>query len=231
MQLYNILILEADSTIFEMIRWNFRREGFNVEQAKSGEDALQKLTTGKYQLAVLNWDSRRDNRRDDVVEICRRFRATETVFSTAIIVTAAGRTETDIINAYQAGIDDFIAKPFSNRELLARIRAILRRTNRTSEAKTLKVSGLEMDVDRYEIKYRGQDLRLSIIEFHILRYMMENPGTILSREQIRSSAWGKTSDVNVRTIDVRVARLRKIINANKRPDIIRTIRSQGYMLG
>jgi two-component system phosphate regulon response regulator PhoB len=88
-----------------------------------------------------------------------------------------------------------------------------------------------MDVDRYEIKYRGQDIRLSIIEFHILRYMMENPGTILSREQIRSSAWGKTSDVNVRTIDVRVARLRKMINANKRPDIIRTIRSQGYMLG
>jgi two-component system phosphate regulon response regulator PhoB len=151
--------------------------------------------------------------------------------ATAIIVTAAGRSENEIVDAYQAGIDDFIVKPFSNRELLARIRAILRRTVKTTEGRTLKVNGLEMDVDGYEVTYKGQKLRLSIVEFHILRFMMENPGTILSREQIRNSAWGKDSDVNVRTIDVRVARLRKMINASRRPEIIRTIRSQGYVLG
>jgi DNA-binding response OmpR family regulator len=227
MSTYNILILEADNTIFEMIRWIFRREGLTVEQARSGDDALQKASTGKFELAVLSWD----NRADHVIEICRRIRASGKGLATAIIVTAAGRSENEIVDAYQAGIDDFIVKPFSNRELLARIRAILRRTVKTTEGRTLKVNGLEMDVDGYEVTYKGQKLRLSIVEFHILRFMMENPGTILSREQIRNSAWGKDSDVNVRTIDVRVARLRKMINASRRPEIIRTIRSQGYVLG
>ena len=227
MSQFNILVLEADNTIFEMIRWIFRREGLNVEQAKNGQEALHKALTGKFELAVLSWE----NNADRIIEICRTIRANGSILSTAIIVTAALRSEYEIVEAYQAGIDDFIVKPFSNRELLARIRAILRRTVQKDEGRTLKVAALQMDVDKYQVSYRGHELKLSIVEFHILRFMMENPGTTLTREQIRASAWGKTSDVNVRTVDVRVARLRKMINASRRPEVIRTVRSQGYVLG
>lgn len=227
MSQFNILILEADNTIFEMIRWIFRREGLNVEQAKNGQEALHKALTGKFELAVLSWE----NNADRIIEICRTIRANASTLSTAIIVTATRRSEYEIVEAYQAGIDDFIVKPFSNRELLARIRAILRRTVQKDEGRTLKVDALQMDVDKYQVSYRGHELKLSIVEFHILRFMMENPGTTLTREQIRASAWGKGSDVNVRTVDVRVARLRKMINASRRPEVIRTVRSQGYVLG
>ncbi len=227
MSQFNILILEANNTIFEMLRWIFRREGLNVEQARNGQEALVKASTGKFELAVLSWE----NNADRVIEICRSIRANRNTLSTAIIVTAARRSENEIVAAYQAGIDDLIVKPFSNRELLARIRAILRRTVQKDEGQTLKVDALQMDVDKYQVAYRGHELRLSIVEFHILRFMMENPGTILTREQIRAAAWGKASDVNVRTVDVRVARLRKMINASRRPEVIRTVRSQGYVLG
>ena len=227
MSQFNILVLEADNTIFEMIRWVFLREEINVEQAKNGQDALHKALTGQFELAVLGWE----NNADCVIEICRSVRANKNTFSTAIIATAAGWSENEIVQAYQAGIDDFIVKPFSNRELLARIRAIFRRTVQKDEGQTLKVNALQMVVDKYRVSYRGHELRLSIVEFQILRFMMENPGTILTREQIRAAAWGRASDVNVRTVDVRVARLRKVINGRHRSEVIRTVRSKGYVLG
>jgi two-component system phosphate regulon response regulator PhoB len=124
-----------------------------------------------------------------------------------------------------------MVKPFSLPELLARIRAILRRTSPTIGGRVIRISGVEMDIDNGGVKRDGIEIRLSLIEFKILRYLMENAGKVRTREQIRNAVWGRDSQIEIRAVDVRITRLRRRLNIDTRPDVIRTVRSVGYALG
>jgi two-component system phosphate regulon response regulator PhoB len=162
--------------------------------------------------------------------VCRRLRrVTETANVPVIMLTARGE-EADRIRGLETGADDYVTKPFSPRELVARVAALLRRSRPALAGEQLSYSDLEMDLVAHRVKRSGENVPLGPTEFRLLRHFLEKPGRVFSRERLLDAVWGHDSDIELRTVDVHIRRLRKAINANGRPDIIRTVRSAGYAL-
>ncbi len=222
-----LLIVEDDPALAELLVWHFEAEGYQVTQTPDGEEALLLASEHAPDAVILDWMI------ENVpgIEVCRRLRrAPETANVPIIMLTARGEEE-DRIRGLETGADDYVTKPFSPRELIARLAAILRRTRPALAGKTLQVEDLELDPVAHRVRRAGQEIPLGPTEFRLLQHFMERPGRVLSRGQLVTGVWGPDSDIEERTVDVHIKRLRAAINVTGGKDLIRTVRSAGYALG
>ncbi|MGQ5701847.1 phosphate regulon transcriptional regulator PhoB [Sandaracinobacteroides sp. A072] len=221
-----ILLVEDDSSLVELIRYNLDREGFSVVTTPDGEEALVLAEEEQPDLVILDWMIANLSG----IEVCRRLRRAPETASLPIIMLTARAEETDRIRGLETGADDYVTKPFSPRELVARVRALLRRLRPALSGGHLEHGGVVMDTSAHKVTRDGVPVQLGPTEFRLLRHFLEHPGRVFSREQLLDAVWGRDVYVEQRTVDVHIRRLRKAINQDNLPDIIRTVRSAGYAL-
>jgi two-component system, OmpR family, phosphate regulon response regulator PhoB len=221
-----LLLVEDDSNLTELIRYNLEREGFIVEATTDGEEALVMAAEKKPDLVILDWMIPNLSG----IEVCRRLRRQPDTGNLPILMLTARAEESDRIRGLETGADDYITKPFSPRELIARIRAVLRRLRPALSGAALSYAGIEMDTAAHKVTRDAKPVVLGPTEFRLLRHFMEHPGRVFSREQLLDAVWGHDVYVELRTVDVHIRRLRKALNGDTFPDVIRTVRSAGYAL-
>jgi len=221
-----ILVVEDESALVTLLRYNLEREGFRVAEARDGEEALLMAREQKPDLVLLDWMLPLLSG----LEVCRQMRRMPETRSVPIIMLTARGEEGDKLRGLDSGADDYVTKPFSPSELVARIRAALRRSRPTTNGESLQFEDLTMDLAAHRVRRRGRDIHLGPTEFRLLRYLMEHQGRVFSREQLLDMVWGQDVYVEPRTVDVHIRRLRKAINAIDETDLIRTVRSAGYSL-
>ncbi|NPA39901.1 MAG: response regulator transcription factor [Thermodesulfobacteria bacterium] len=223
-----ILIIEDEKDIVELIVYNLTKEGFTVDFAYNGEEGLTKIRNGDYDLILL-----------DIMlpgiggfELCKMLREEADLADIPIIFLTARTLESDKILGFELGADDYITKPFSPRELVARIKAVLRRTRPEKVKKeVIKVKNLLIDKDRCKVKVNGKSVELSATEFKILCFLAEHKGRVCSRQELIDAVWGGDGYINPRTIDVHIKRLRMQIEDDPtRPAYIKTKRGFGYYI-
>jgi phosphate regulon transcriptional regulator PhoB len=221
-----IVLIEDEKDITELVRYNFRKEGFEVASFVSGKDGLEHLRRNPADLVLL------DIMLPDLdgFEICKRLRAEERLKSLPVIFLTAKGEEIDRVLGLEIGADDYVVKPFSPRELVARVRAVLRRQARPAEKlEVIEVPGLRLDARTQEVTARGEAIELSALEFKLLHFLASHPRRIFGREQLLDGVWGRDRFVTPRTVDVHIRRLREKIEAQpERPQFIQTVRGSGY---
>ena len=222
-----LLIVEDDPALAELLVWHFEAEGYDVTQTADGEEALLLAAEEAPDAIILDWMIENISG----IEVCRRLRRSPETADVPIIMLTARGEEEDRIRGLETGADDYVTKPLSPRELIVRLAAILRRTRPALAGKTLKIEDLELDPAAHRVRRSGQEVPLGPTEFRLLQHFMERPGRVLSRAQLVTGVWGQDSDIEERTVDVQVKRLRAAINAPGGKDMIRTVRSAGYSLG
>jgi two-component system phosphate regulon response regulator PhoB len=222
----DLLLIEDDEAIAELIVWHFAREGFSVRQTPDGEQALILVEERVPDIVLLDWmiESLPG------IEVCRRLRRNPKSANVPIIMLTARGEEEDRIRGLETGADDYVTKPFSPRELVARVQAVLRRLRPALAGEMLSYADIELDSVAHKVVRAGQIVAMGPTEFRLLRHFMEHPGRVFSRGQLLDSVWGQDSDIELRTVDVHIRRLRKAINLPGTSDIIRTVRSAGYAL-
>jgi two-component system phosphate regulon response regulator PhoB len=221
-----MLLVEDDAALAELVTYTFRKEDFDVRHTADGEEALLLAKEATPDIALLDWMIEGISG----LEVCRRLRrAPETANVPIIMLTARGEEE-DRVRGLETGADDYVTKPFSPRELVARVHAVLRRVRPALAGETLSYADLEMDTVGHKVRRGGEVVPLGPTEFRLLKHFLEHPGHVFSRERLLDSVWGHDSDIESRTVDVHIRRLRKAINVGERSDIIRTVRSAGYAL-
>ena len=221
-----VLVVEDEAPIATLLKYNLERDGYRVVDARDGEEALILASEHKPDLVILDWMLPLLSG----IEVCRRLRRQNTGAALPIIMLTARGEEADKVRGLNAGADDYVTKPFSPSELMARVRAVLRRSRPGSEAEQLTCDDLVMDLVAHRVKRGNRDIHLGPTEFRLLRYFLEHPGRVFSREQLLDAVWGADVYVEPRTVDVHIRRLRKAINNDGERDLIRTVRSAGYSL-
>jgi len=220
----SILIVEDESDLSLMLRYNLEAEGFNVAIATTGDEAAEMVRETVPDLILLDWMLPGLSG----IELCRRWRARDETATTPIIMLTARGQEEERVRGLETGADDFVVKPFSIPELIARVQALLRRSSPQLVAGTLKAGDLELDRTSHRVHRAKREIHLGPTEFRLLEYLMRSPGRVYSREQLLDAVWGNDVYVDERTVDVHVGRLRKAINRGRSPDPIRTVRGTGY---
>ena len=221
-----ILLVEDDKALAELLIWHFEREEFEVVRTADGEEALILAEEIRPDLIVLDWMIEGVSG----IEVCRRLRRKGASANVPIIMLTARSEEGDRIRGLETGADDYITKPFSPAELMARMAAVLRRVRPALAGVRLAVGEIEMDVSAHKVRRAGRAIALGPTEFRLLRHFMENPGRVFSRERLLATVWSHDEDIELRTVDVHIRRLRQAINAEGESDPIRTVRSAGYSL-
>lgn len=221
-----ILIIEDEPALVEMLRYNLEKEGFDIATALDGEEGLAAVADAKPDLILLDWMLPHVSG----LEICRQLRRGNDTRTIPIIMLTARGEESDRVRALDVGADDYVTKPFSPNELMARIRAVLRRAQPGASANILTYGGVVMDLGTHRVTRESRACHLGPTEFRLLRFLMEHPGRVYTREQLLDAVWGRDIYVEARTVDVHIRRLRKAINAPGQHDLIRTVRSAGYAL-
>jgi two-component system phosphate regulon response regulator PhoB len=222
----NILVVEDEAPLVTLLRYNLEREGFSVTEAHDGEEALLHLREGAPDAVLLDWMLPRVSG----LEVCRQIRRVPAWRDLPVLILTARGEEGDRVRGLDSGADDYIVKPFSPSELIARLRAVIRRARPATAAERLEFSDLVMDLGAHRVARAGLPVRLGPTEFRLLRFIMERPGRVFSREQLLDGVWGRDAEVELRTVDVHIRRLRKAVNEGGRPDLIRTVRAAGYAL-
>ncbi len=222
-----VLIVEDEGPLAEMLRYNLEAEGFRVSHAETGEEAELLVREEHPDLVVLDWMLPQVSG----IEICRRLRAKPETRSIPIVMLTARGEEADRIRGLSTGADDYVVKPFSLPELMARVKAILRRSSPDRVADVLRVGDIELDRSAHKVTRGLRDVRLGPTEFRLLEFLMESPGRVLSRAQLLDGVWGRDAFVDERTVDVHIGRLRKSLIRGKEKDPIRTVRGSGYVFG
>lgn len=221
-----ILLIEDDTSLTELVKYNLEKEDYEVTAIEDGEEGLIIAEDLTPDLVLLDWMLPNLSG----IEICRRLRRNESTRNIPIIMLTARTEEGDRVRGLDTGADDYITKPFSPKELTARIKAVLRRIRPGLSGKTIEYAGIVLDGTTHKVTRDGKALRLGPTEFRLLRHFLEHPGRVFSREQLLDAVWGHDIYVEVRTVDVHIRRLRKALNAGGKPDVIRTVRSAGYAL-
>lgn len=221
-----ILLVEDDANLVELIRYNLEKENFEVLVTADGEEALVLAEEERPDVVVLDWMIASLSG----IEVCRRLRRSPQTASLPIIMLTARAEEGDRVRGLETGADDYVTKPFSPRELVARLRALLRRLRPALSGGTLDYAGIVMDTTAHKVTRDGVPVQLGPTEFRLLRHFLEHPGRVFSREQLLDAVWGRDVYVEQRTVDVHIRRLRKALNGEDLPDLIRTVRSAGYSL-
>jgi len=221
-----LLLVEDDKALADLLSWHFSREDFDVRCTPDGEEALLLAKESPPDIVILDWMIESVSG----IEVCRRLRRGPATSNVPIIMLTARGEESDRVRGLETGADDYLTKPFSPRELIARVGAVLRRVRPALAGEILSYADLDMDVVAHKVKRGGKTVALGPTEFRLLRHFLEHPNRVFSREQLLDSVWAHDSDIELRTVDVHVRRLRKALNEGDKPDIIRTVRSAGYAL-
>jgi two-component system phosphate regulon response regulator PhoB len=221
-----VLVAEDESALVTLLRYNLEREGYRVLDTQDGEEALLIASEEKPDVIILDWMMPQLSG----IEVCRRLRQRQETRNVPILMLTARGEETDRIRGLDTGADDYITKPFSMTELLARLRAVMRRIRPGLAEDIIKVGDLEMDRAAHRVRRGGKDIHLGPTEFKLLDHLIQHPGRVFSREQLLDAVWGSDVYVEARTVDVHVGRLRKALNVEGVRDPIRTVRSAGYAL-
>lgn len=219
-----ILIVEDEEPLTLLLRYNLESEGYGVESVGRGDDAETRLRESVPDLVILDWMLPGLSG----IELCRRLRTRpETERLPVIMLTARGE-ETERVRGLATGADDYVVKPFSVPELLARVRALLRRAKPEHVATLLRAGDIELDRETHRVHRSGREVHLGPTEFRLLEFLMQSPGRVFSREQLLDGVWGQDVYIDERTVDVHVGRLRKALNRGRQSDPIRTVRGAGY---
>jgi two-component system phosphate regulon response regulator PhoB len=219
-----VMIVEDEEAVSLMLRYNLEAEGFEVEQAFRGDEADIRLKEITPDLLLLDWMLPGLSG----IELCRRLRARpETERLPVIMLTARGE-ESERVRGLATGADDYVVKPFSVPELIARVKAMLRRAKPETVSNLLTAGDIELDRETRRVRRSAREIHLGPTEFRLLEFLMQSPGRVFSREQLLNGVWGHDVYVDERTVDVHVGRLRKSINRGRVRDPIRTVRGSGY---
>jgi two-component system phosphate regulon response regulator PhoB len=222
----HVLVVEDDVPITEILLYNLDAAGFRATHAADGVQALRALDDEKPDLLILDWMLPKLSG----IDVCRTVRRTAALAHLPVIMLTAKGEEGDRICGLNAGADDYVVKPFSPNELIARIHAVLRRAGSVTKGKQILVGDLTMNLQTRNVERDGRKIALGPTEFRLLHMLMEHPGTVFSRNQLLERVWGRDIHVETRTVDVHIRRLRKTLNAEDQTDAIRTVRSAGYAL-
>jgi len=221
-----ILIVEDEPPLVEVIKYNFESAGFRTTVASDGNEALLQAEELLPELIILDWMLPERSG----IEVCRELRKRKSTKATPIIMLTARSEEIDKVKGLENGADDYIVKPFSPKELIARSRALLRRTKPGFVENKLYYADLEMDLEAHRISRNGNVIHLGPTEYRLLNVFLERPTRVYSREQLLDRVWGHDIYVEERTVDVHIRRLRKALDGNDGQNLIRTVRGGGYSL-
>jgi two-component system phosphate regulon response regulator PhoB len=221
-----VLVVEDEQALVTLLRYNFEAAGYEVATAFDGDEALLAVSERRPDLIVLDWMLPSISG----LEVCRQLRRKPETRDVPVIMLTARGEEADRVRGLDSGADDYVTKPFSPTELVARVRAVLRRSRPATAEEVLSYSGILMDLAAHRVSRGGRPIHLGPTEFRLLRHFLEHPGRVFAREQLLDAVWGHDVYVEPRTVDVHIRRLRKAINGPGEPDVIRTVRSAGYAL-
>ncbi|HTH97086.1 MAG TPA: phosphate regulon transcriptional regulator PhoB [Stellaceae bacterium] len=221
-----VMIVEDEAALVTMLRYNLEKEGFDVCEASDGEEALLQITERQPDAVLLDWMLPLVSG----IEVCRQIRRLPASRNLPVLMLTARGEEGDKIRGLNSGADDYITKPFSPSELIARLRAVIRRARPDTSSEVLSFGDINMDLAAHRITRAGKAIHLGPTEYRLLRYFLEHPGRVFSREQLLDAVWGHDVYVEPRTVDVHIRRLRKALNLPETTDLIRTVRSAGYAL-
>ncbi len=221
-----ILVVEDEAPLVTMLRYNLEKQGFRVEEAADGQEALTRIAEVKPDLVLLDWMLPAMSG----IEVCRQIRRKPGTRDLPVIMVTARTEDSDAVRALNTGADDYIVKPFAIENLMARIRALLRRAGAPPAKGTLKFHDIAMDLAAHRVQRQGRSVHLGPTEFRLLEFFMQHPGRVFSREELLDAVWGPDIHVEPRTVDVHIRRLRKSLNGETDQDVIRTVRAAGYAL-
>ena len=222
-----VLIVEDEDTLIELLEYNFKKEGYTVETATDGESALDKILFKSPDLIILDWMLPKLSG----IELCRQIRNTKQIKNIPVIMLTARGKERDRLKGLEMGADDYVTKPFSINELLARAKAVLKRVRPLFAEEEIVYKDIIINIATHKVTRENIEIKLGPIEFNLLRFFMENINRVFSRQQLLNHVWKHDALVEPRTVDVHVRRLRKAINDDTKEDYIRTVRSAGYSFG
>lgn len=222
----SVLVVEDEDALATLLDYNLGKNGFHVERAADGEEALLRIVEKAPDVVVLDWMLPKVSG----VEVCRRLRARPGTRRLPVLMLTARGEEGDKVRGLETGADDYMVKPFSMTELVARLRALLRRATPELVEERLAYADLVLDRANHRVTRGGSEIRLGPTEFRMLEFFMQRPGRVFSRERLLDAVWGDNTYVEARTVDVHVGRLRKALRTGDGPDLIRTVRSAGYSL-
>jgi two-component system phosphate regulon response regulator PhoB len=221
-----IMVVEDEEPLCVLLRYNLEAEGYQVEVVTRGDEAELRLQENVPDLLVLDWMVPAVSG----IELCRRLRVRPETERLPIIMLTARGEESDRVRGLSTGADDYLVKPFSTPEFIARVRALLRRAKPEVLSTVLKVGDIVLDRESHRVFRKKAEIKLGPTEFRLLEFMMQHPGRVFSRSQLLDNVWGETIYIDERTVDVHVGRLRKAVNTPRTPDVIRTIRGAGYAI-
>jgi two-component system phosphate regulon response regulator PhoB len=221
-----ILVVEDDRPLAELLTFNLERAGYRVLHTGDGHDALDLARAQAPDLILLDWMIEGMAG----IEVCRLLRAKPETAKLPIIMLTARSEEADRLRGLDTGADDYVVKPFSPKELVARVAAVLRRMRPALPEAKLVVGDIEMDLVGHKVRRGGEAVHLGPTEYRLLRFLMENPGRVFPRARLIQRIWGDQSEIQEKTINVSIRRLREALNAGGRTDVIRAVRSAGYLL-
>jgi len=222
-----VLIVEDEKALAEILEYNFKKEGYVVDTASDGEIALDKIIFKAPDLIILDWMLPKLSG----IELCRKVRSTKKVKNIPIIMLTARGEEEDRLKGLEMGADDYVTKPFSINELLARAKAVLKRIRPIFAEEEVIFEDIKINIGTHKVFRNSKEIKLGPTEFNLLRFFMENISRVFSRQQLLNHVWKHDALVEPRTVDVHVRRLRKSLNAGNQKDFIRTVRSAGYSFG
>jgi two-component system phosphate regulon response regulator PhoB len=221
-----VLIVEDEAPLVTLLRYNLEKQGFRVEDAGDGGEALTRITEAPPDLLLLDWMLPTMSG----IELCRQLRRRPATRTLPIIMLTARAEDSDAVRGLDTGADDYITKPFSTEALIARIRALLRRSGTVPTKLKLNFHDISLDPASHRVLRNGRALHLGPTEFRLLEFFLRHPKRVFSREDVLNAVWGRDIHVEPRTVDVHIRRLRKAINGPGEADIVRTVRAAGYAL-
>jgi two-component system phosphate regulon response regulator PhoB len=219
-----LLLVEDDSSLAELLEYRFEKEGYDVRTTSDGDEALVMAEEDKPDLVILDWMIEGTSG----IEVCRRLRRAKGTSAVPIIMLTARESEDDRIRGLDTGADDYVTKPFSPRELIARVSAVLRRVRPALAGEAIEAGDLRLEASAHRVSRAGSSLKLGPTEYRLLAFFMEHPRRVFSRGQLLDAVWGTGSEIEERTVDVHIRRLRQAISVEGAADPIRTVRSVGY---
>ena len=222
-----VLIVEDEKALAEILEYNFKKEGYAVDTASDGEIALDKIIFKAPDLVILDWMLPKLSG----IELCKKVRSNKNIKNIPIIMLTARGEEEDRLKGLEMGADDYVTKPFSINELLARAKAVLKRIRPIFAEEEVIFEDIKINIGTHKVFRNSKEIKLGPTEFNLLRFFMENISRVFSRQQLLNHVWKHDALVEPRTVDVHVRRLRKSLNAGNQKDFIRTVRSAGYSFG
>ena len=223
----HVLLVEDEPAQREVLAYNLEAEGYAVSRAENGEEAMLQVAEITPDLVILDWMMPLMSG----IEVCRQLKTRDDTKNIPVIMLSARSEEVDTVRGLETGADDYVVKPYSLRELMARVRTQLRRSRPAASGELLIYQDITLDAERHRVTRGDQELKLGPTEYRLLVTLLEKPGRVFSRDQLLDLVWGRDIYVDTRTVDVHIARLRKALTQHGGDDLIRTVRGAGYSLG